>query len=128
MGESRFDGAPDLVIEIVSPTSVTLDRITKFREYERAGVSEYWIIDPHPFQQQADIYARDSEGQFAPGPIDAAGAYVSPTLPGFRLRVSDLWQSPLPNPQRVLSEMLVEAPGLSDKLRAVYREMLRLLS
>ena len=44
--ERRFEGGPDLVVEVVSPGSVTIDRVDKFLEYERAGVSEYWLIDP----------------------------------------------------------------------------------
>ena len=39
-------GAPDLVIEILSPTTAMLDKITKFRRYLSAGVREYWIVDP----------------------------------------------------------------------------------
>ena len=39
-------GAPDLVIEVVSPSSITLDYMIKFGEYQRAGVREYWIVDP----------------------------------------------------------------------------------
>lgn len=39
-------GAPDLVIEILSPSSMRNDRLLKFNLYQRAGVKEYWIVDP----------------------------------------------------------------------------------
>lgn len=39
-------GAPDLVIEILSPSSMRNDRLLKFSLYQRAGVKEYWIVDP----------------------------------------------------------------------------------
>ena len=39
-------GAPDLVMEILSPSTTRHDRFTKFNLYQRAGVREYWIIDP----------------------------------------------------------------------------------
>jgi Uma2 family endonuclease len=40
------DGAPDLIMEVVSPDSVGRDWRTKYQEYEQAGVREYWIVDP----------------------------------------------------------------------------------
>ena len=42
-----FEGAPDLIIEVISPSSVRLDRVVKFTAYEAAGVAEYWIVNPH---------------------------------------------------------------------------------
>jgi Uma2 family endonuclease len=40
------NGAPDLVIEILSPSTIRYDRIIKFQKYREAGVREYWIVDP----------------------------------------------------------------------------------
>lgn len=38
-------GAPDMIIEIVSPSSIKKDKIIKFNKYEKAGVKEYWIVE-----------------------------------------------------------------------------------
>lgn len=47
-------GVPDLVIEIISPTSVLRDRITKKNIYERFGITEYWLVDAN--NQEIEIY------------------------------------------------------------------------
>ena len=39
-------GAPDLIIEILSPSTARKDHKEKFNRYERAGVTEYWLVDP----------------------------------------------------------------------------------
>ena len=39
-------GAPDFIIEILSPSSLRHDRVTKFNLYRQTGVKEYWIVDP----------------------------------------------------------------------------------
>ncbi len=44
--KSRINGAPDLAAEIVSPSSRLHDRYLKLGKYRRAGVREYWIVDP----------------------------------------------------------------------------------
>jgi Uma2 family endonuclease len=39
-------GSPDMIIEILSPSSTKRDKITKFNKYEKAGVKEYWLVEP----------------------------------------------------------------------------------
>lgn len=46
LDEKGCHGAPDWVIEIVSPTSGQMDYVRKFTLYQSAGVREYWIVDP----------------------------------------------------------------------------------
>jgi len=44
--DAGCDGSPDMVIEILSPSTSNYDRITKFNKYRQYGVREYWIVDP----------------------------------------------------------------------------------
>ncbi|MEP7199733.1 MAG: Uma2 family endonuclease [Chloroflexota bacterium] len=87
----RVNGAPDLIVEIVSKDSVSRDRVTKFDEYEAGGVPEYWIIDNRPERQRAQFYQLDERGQYQPVSLDADGVYHSRVLPGFWLKVEWLW-------------------------------------
>lgn len=54
-----LEGAPDMVVEVVSPSSRRMDYFVKTGRYERAGVREYWIIDPEA--QQTTVYRYASE-------------------------------------------------------------------
>jgi len=54
-------GAPDLVIEVLSKSSSKLDRLTKFKKYEQAGVREYWLVDP--VNQTAEVFVLE-DGRF----------------------------------------------------------------
>ncbi|MBP3040862.1 Uma2 family endonuclease [Bacillaceae bacterium Marseille-Q3522] len=45
--KNGISGAPDLVVEIISPSTAKIDRMDKRLAYQRAGVKEYWIIDPY---------------------------------------------------------------------------------
>ena len=93
-----LDGPADLAVEIVSPDSIGRDRGDKFAEYERAGVEEYWLIDP--IRQQAEFYVL-TEGRYYLQALDN-GIYHSTVLPGLTLREEWFWQEPIPNVLDVL--------------------------
>ncbi len=102
----RIVGPVDLAIEVVSTDSTTRDRRDKFREYAAAGVPEYWLVDSRPDQHRADFYALDPEGLYEPIPLDAAGRFHSPILPGFWLDPDWLWRDPPPKPLEALGWIL----------------------
>ena len=61
IGEKYVDGAPDLVMEILSPSTAYHDLKKKKRLYEASGVKEYWIVDPEA--REIEVYTL-VEGQF----------------------------------------------------------------
>ena len=126
--KKRFVGAPELVIEVVSPSSVKIDRVHKFSEYEQAGVREYWIIDPRPYQQQAEFFERNADGDFVPMVLDENGRFHSNILPNFWLDVVWFWQTPLPNPQLILSQIILTTPNLPDEAKTAFQTLVHLLS
>jgi len=93
--ETYMDGPADICIEIVSPDSVDRDRGTKFKEYERGGVPEYWILDP--IHREPLFYRLNDEQLYVPYTLDQNGNYSTPALPEFILNVPILWNDSLPN-------------------------------
>ena len=106
LSSKRFSGAPDLAVEIISPGSLYIDRNDKFREYEQAGVQEYWLIDSRPGQERADFYRLDDEKRYALFATESDEKVASEVLEGFWLRPAWLWRAPLPNPLSALAEVV----------------------
>jgi Uma2 family endonuclease len=90
-----MQGPADICIEVVSPGSVEHDRGTKFSEYQKGGVGEYWIMDS--LHRECLFYRLNEDGIYLPLPIDQDGNFRSPSLPGLVLHIPTLWQSPLPD-------------------------------
>ncbi len=99
--ELYLDGPADLVVEVVSPEGRTRDRVEKFREYQQAGVREYWVVDP--MRRQAEFYALGADGVYTLL-AEEAGVVRSRVLTGFWLKPAWLWQAELPALQDVLKE------------------------
>lgn len=89
IGRKGVVGAPDLVIEILSASTAANDRGVKFEQYQRAGVREYWIIDPYGPTGTAFYFLL--EGQYTKLEVDAAGIVRSSVLPDFWLDTAWLW-------------------------------------
>ena len=55
-------GSPDMIIEILSPSSGRKDRFVKFNKYEKAGVEEYWVVEPD--EKLVSIFVLQSNGEY----------------------------------------------------------------
>ena len=62
LDEKGVKGAPDLVIEILSPSSARNDMIVKYQIYERFGVKEYWVV--HPFEQLVQVFKLQENAKY----------------------------------------------------------------
>lgn len=101
--EICVDGAPDLIVEIVSPESVARDWREKYVEYEATGVREYWIVDP--IHQRLEAYSLDlDEKRYAPIP-ERDGSVGSKVLAGFAIDPGWFRRGALPDPDTVLRAM-----------------------
>jgi len=106
LSSKRFSGAPDLAIEVISPGSLYIDRRDKLREYEKARVGEYWIIDSRPDNERADFYRLDSEERYELFATEADEKIVSTALKGFWLRPTWVWRAPPLSPLTALTEVV----------------------
>ncbi len=123
----RFEGSPDLIIEIISPGSVSEDRVRKFTQYEQAGVREYWLIDPRPRQQQVDCYVLGQDNLYHSVSIETDGRYQSAVLPNFWFNVEWFWQESLPNPQLALAEIMISMDDLPTEVKTTYQSLYQIL-
>jgi Uma2 family endonuclease len=91
IAERGIEGAPDLVVEILSPSTRARDRGIKLRRYAAAGVPHYWIVDPRTRILEAyHLVAGGYELTGTHGP----GATFEPTLfpvPGLEIPIDELW-------------------------------------
>ena len=79
LDEKRCNGAPDMIIEIISPSASRQDRIKKLNKYMQAGVREYWIADPDDKAVAAHIL---EDGKYVINAYDETGSIASNVLEG----------------------------------------------
>ena len=89
--EDNIQGAPDLIIEIISEASRKRDEVTKRKLYERFRVQEYWLVEPD--LQTVKIFTREKEAYAPPQELSVATNDVLMTLllPGFQLSLAEIF-------------------------------------
>jgi len=85
----RIDIAPDLVIEILSPSTAYYDLKHKKEVYYQSGVQEYWIVDPA--DESIEIMVRDKEYYRTESLLRKTGVLQSPMFPGFSMKVEEVF-------------------------------------
>ena len=110
----RLDGPADFVVEVLSPDSVTRDRRDKRREYARAGVREYLIVDGREGQFGVTLLRLNEERTFVDVESDADGLLRSDVLNGFWIDPAWFAEDPMPDPFEIGDRMLAAGTSGGD--------------
>jgi len=83
-------GAPDIVVEVLSPGNNTKELQIKYALYEEFGVKEYWIV--HPIKRIVLKHVLSVDGKYSTeGPFSREDQFTSSVLPGFSLNIGELF-------------------------------------
>ena len=88
IADDGINGAPDLVVEVLSPGTAKADYGVKFQTYERYGVREYWIADPD--EGFILVWQRNANGRFVQHGAFGAGETLSSPLLGQSVNMSEV--------------------------------------
>ncbi len=89
--EDNIKGAPDLIVEILSPSSAYYDLIVKKEIYEKSGVKEYWIVDP--MRQWIEIHILEQRKFKLRQRLEKQGVLKSSVLKDFKLDIKKIFKS-----------------------------------
>jgi Uma2 family endonuclease len=84
-----IEGAPDLVVEILSPSTRSRDRGVKMRRYAAAGVPHYWLVDPRT--RALEAYRSTRQGYEHIGTYGPGSVFRPELFPGLEIPIDDLW-------------------------------------
>ncbi len=87
---ARINGAPDLVVEILSPATAYYDLRKKYKIYERCGVREYWLVDPE--DKSIQIFILKESKFFLSQQVEGEGEVTSSVIPGFRVSAQSIFR------------------------------------
>ena len=89
IGKTKIEGSPDIVFEILSPSTAYYDLRKKFRVYEKSGVKEYWIVDPD--LKRIEVYENEKFTYKIFSEAENKGRVSSSVLKGFEVELVALF-------------------------------------
>lgn len=89
LDDKGCNGAPDLIVEILSPNNSKYDVDTKFRLYEESGVKEYWMVEPT--EKIVLVYTLQNEKYIGLKPFTIGETIESPLFPDMKIAVLDVF-------------------------------------
>jgi len=91
LAKTGYIGAPQMIIEITSPSTVKLDRVLKFNKYEEAGVKEYWVVEPE--NKIITCFVLQSDGRYGRPKIFSEGDIIKvATFPDLEVHVDEIFK------------------------------------
>ena len=91
LGENKYVGSPELIVEIISPSNQAYDLVKKLNLYMECGVKEYWIVNP--LLNTVQIYGLNEEGQYRQAEVlKEIGTAHSEVLSGFSINIEELFK------------------------------------
>jgi Uma2 family endonuclease len=90
---THVKGAPDLVVEVLSPSTALFDRTRKMRLYAAAGVREVWLVTPYPWL--AEVFVLDAGSYRLAGCWSRLARAPSTVLPGLVIDLAPVFDFPL---------------------------------
>lgn len=91
VGEKRLQGAPDLVVEVLSPATARHDRTSKFHLYQDYQSEEYWIVDP--VHKLVEVWQLQEKTFVQQGIFGPSQTFDSPVLGGHTIDVTAIFEN-----------------------------------
>ena len=89
VAEKKISGAPDLAVEIASPSTAAYDRLTKYQTYAQAGIPEYWIVKPT--RRTVEVLVLENGEYRSLGVFSEQATLPSQVIPGLPVRVEQFF-------------------------------------
>jgi Uma2 family endonuclease len=94
IGPKAMEGPPDLAIEVLSPSSVEIDREDKFEQYRAGKVKHYWIVDPA--KRVLDAYSLKKGMYVRTGRGTVNDVLRLPPFRDLEIQLAAIWHPPIP--------------------------------